>query len=99
MNSGVDFQLNAVDICLSQKLIAVGADDEHYLVSPDAGLTWEIITIENSMQYGNFSDVKFITSSTGLACISGSSNKVLRTIDAGETWDVVYSGLLLSTGY
>ncbi len=90
--SGVDFKLNAVDFCLSDRFIAVGSDQNIILISNDCGLTWESQTINTSVTYGSLTDIKFITNTVGFISVDGSENKILRTVDAGENWSTLYSG-------
>ncbi|MCD4695918.1 MAG: hypothetical protein K8S16_06715, partial [Bacteroidales bacterium] len=91
--SGVDFELLAVDICLTEKFIAVGSNENVILVSNDLGQTWQTQSINPSVTYGSLTDIKFATNMVGFIVLNGTpDNKVMRTIDAGENWSIVYSG-------
>lgn len=91
--SGVTYQLNALDFCLDEKVIAVGSDENQIVVSYDSGQTWETETINPSVTNGILRDIKFVTNSVGFILASGSpQNKILRTIDGGATWNIVYTG-------
>ncbi|MBM3434628.1 MAG: T9SS type A sorting domain-containing protein, partial [Bacteroidetes bacterium] len=93
VESGVTYLLNAVDFCLAGKAIAVGSDENQIVVSYNVGQTWTTETIDPSVSSGFLTDIKFINNTVGFISINGSpQSKMLRTIDAGINWDIVYSG-------
>ncbi len=93
VTTGVGFHLNAVDCCQPDRFVAVGSESDTILLSDNQGLTWEAHLINPPVSGGNLTDIKFVTNTIGFLTVSGApNNQVLRTINAGDSWSIMYSG-------
>ena len=83
-----------VDLYFSDALHGIAAggdwfsyeDDAFILVTSDGGETWTETTPQNADE---IISISFVSQDTGWAC--GYGNDILKTVDGGYTWEIVYS--------
>jgi len=72
-------------VALDDRLVAVG-ERGHILISKDGGASWQQIEVPTRAM---LTGMAFVSNDVGVAV--GHDSVILRTTDAGETWDLVFS--------
>ncbi len=96
VNAGVTVDLSDISFCSDSTGFIVGSFGSYILKTEDGGQTWNLVDFPLTLQYSYTEDIEFVNDTTGFIVgfeNSGSNldGKIFKTIDAGETWEEVYS--------
>lgn len=93
---GTTAGLGDISFCSDSTGFIVGGFGPHILKTTNGGQTWNMVDFPLTLQYSYTEDIEFVNDTTGFIVgfeDSGSNlyGKIFKTIDAGETWEEVYS--------
>jgi photosystem II stability/assembly factor-like uncharacterized protein len=97
IETGINFDLNAIDFCNENIGFIVGESTGEVLKSEDGGESWNIVNIFPGYVNSRLKDICFVSETTGFIAmhdLSGMSaiyGRIYKTTDSGNTWNEIYA--------